>query len=90
MGYVAGKVQKIERPIGSGKYVEVQPGEALPECTQWPTFKQCLSTGFVVWMPNEGEITAPPGVPASAIALAHQEGVANADVKKAKKRAKAA
>jgi len=85
MGYVAGKTQKIERPIGSGNYIEVHQGDAIPECIEWPTFKACLNTGFVIWMPDENA-HVPAGVTHTAIAQAHEAGIVKAEKKKAAKK----
>lgn len=64
--YVAGKTQKIERIVnGTKTTVEVQPGDPVPECTSWPTFKACLNTGHIVWQPTQGE-KAPKGLPTHA------------------------
>lgn len=67
--YVAGKTQKIEREVqGILTTVELQPGDPVPECVNWPTFKACLNTGHVVWAPDsKNPKFVPPGVPGSAV-----------------------
>lgn len=62
--YVAGKVQKIVR---NGETVTVQPGDPVPECTSWPTFKACLNTGFIVWQPPFAGAKPPKGLPEHAV-----------------------
>jgi hypothetical protein len=49
MPYVVGApTLKVERPVGSGQYVELKKGDLVPEAPQWPTFNQNLRIGHVV------------------------------------------
>lgn len=66
--YVAGKSQKIERVVNGVKTtIEVLPGDPVPECTSWPTFKACLNTGHIVWQPPFNGAKPPKGLPDHAV-----------------------
>ncbi len=66
--YVAGKPQKIERVVdGKTVTVTVNPGDPVPECTSWPTFKACLNTGHIVWQPPHPSAKPPKGLPDHAV-----------------------
>jgi hypothetical protein len=88
MGYVAGQNIKVERPVGSGNYVQLAPGDAVPECIEWPTFKQNLNIGRVVWVPDENERSskAAANVAPHIVAEGQVNSIAKRGADKAKRR----
>lgn len=63
MAYVAGKAIKVVR---DGQTVQLQPGDPVPECTSWSTFKACINTGSIVWQPLGKDEKPPKGLPTHA------------------------
>ena len=55
MAWVAGKNQQVKR---NGKYVEVKPGDPVPEAEFWPNRNAWIRQGYV------REIADAPAVPA--------------------------
>jgi hypothetical protein len=55
MGWIATKKQKIKR---DGKYVEVQPGDPVPEAEQWPNQQAHVDMGYIRWLPRDTDSKA--------------------------------
>jgi hypothetical protein len=70
--FVAGKNMKIMR---NGKSVDVVVGDPVPECSEWPTFRALVNTGFVVWTPRANEAPMPASVAPRQATAAMANGV---------------
>lgn len=52
MGWVAARKQKIRR---DGKYIQVFPGDPIPEADFWPNLQAHIDQHYVRWDPRDAE-----------------------------------